>query len=109
MPRDPKSPRRRTPAPLLDPSGMIADEITFKQPESLLDKKHRIWKDKRSFWVNDIFPSIVAMLIVIGLVIYGFWSLFQVGLSKEKEQFGISILTSTGTMIVGFVYGKSKK
>ena len=101
--------RNQAPVQVLVPEGMVAKEIKLEPVEDNLEKKHRIWKDKISFLVNDILASLLAFTVLTGVVLYSFWILSQVGLAREDRQFAISILTSAGTAVVGFVFGKAKK
>jgi Sec-independent protein secretion pathway component TatC len=101
--------KHQSTVPLFVPEGMVAKEIKLEPIEDNLERKHRIWKDKISFLVNDILASFIAFAVLIGIITYSIWSLTRPDLTKEDKQFAISILTSAGTAVVGFVFGKAKK
>lgn len=62
-----------------------------------------------SFWVNDVFASILAFIVLLALVVFSFVTLVRMSSTQEDKRFATSMLAAVGTAVAGFVFGKGKK
>jgi hypothetical protein len=91
---------------LLDPKRV---NFEIKTPEDPAERDHRLRKDFLSFLIKDLSAYVVAVLIVIVVLIYGFVVLVVRDSSTEERSWAMSVLASILTGAVGYAFGKSSK
>jgi hypothetical protein len=104
-----RSPRAKDANALVIPDGMKADEITIRPIEEETERTQRLKKDFLSFIVKDLLATCLAMVIIVSSAVIALILLARSSSTLEERRFAITILTSTLTALVGFVYGKAVK
>ena len=88
---------------------MVPDVITIRPIEDEAERAQRLRKDFLSFIVKDLLATIIAMAIIVASAVLALVLLARPAASLEERRFAITIVTSTLTALVGFVYGKAAK
>jgi hypothetical protein len=104
-----RSPKAKEANALVIPDGMKADEITIRPIEDETERAQRLRKDYLSFIVKDLLATCVAMVVIVSSAAIALVMLARSSSSLEERRFAITIVSSTLTALVGFVYGKAVK
>jgi len=108
MPESSPRPKQRRPAKgFFIPDGVVEGEWKIRPREDRNEKKHRLWKDARSFWIKEASVYLFALLMLSTTAVYCFWVLFSPASSQEDRHWVMSILQSLLVGIIGYVFGKA--
>jgi hypothetical protein len=83
--------------------------VKIRPTQDKAERSQRLRKDFLSFIVKDLLATCVAMVILVASAVIALVLLVRPSSTLEERRFAITILSSTLTALVGFVYGKAVK